>query len=351
MTTSETAKPILVTGGGGFLGGRIVRMLRDAGHAVRSYSRANYPQLADLGVECHRGDLTDVGNLRRACEGCEAVVHAAARAGIAGAYRDYHEPNVTGTGNVIDACRAAGVKRLVYTSSPSVVFDGRDMEGVDESVPYPDRYAAHYPQTKAIAERMVLAANGPDLATVALRPHLIWGPGDRHLVSRIISRARSLRRIGGTNKRVDSTYIDNAAEAHVLALAALSPGAPAAGHAYFISNGEPRPVWDLVGAILAAADLPPVTRGVSLPVARAAAAVLEAVHRLLRRPGEPRLTRFLLEELTTAHWFDLGAARRDLGYAPRVSIDEGLVRLRKWLREGDGPAETAYNSRHDAGRL
>jgi len=322
----------LVTGGGGFLGRAIVERLRSRGCAVRSLARGEYPDLRTLGVEVVRGDLADAEVVRRACASCDVVFHAAARPGVWGPYAEYHRANVVGTRNVIDACRAAGVAKLVFTSSPSVVFDGRDMAGVDESVPYPRHYHAAYPQTKAEAERLVLAANDASLATVALRPHLIWGPRDNHLVPRIIARARSLRRIGGANPLIDTTYIDNAADAHLLAAEGLMPGSPIAGRAYFISNGEPRPLWDIVNAILAAADLPPVTRRVPLGVARAAAACMEAACSMLRIRSEPRLTRFLVEELTTAHWFNISAARRDLGYEPRVSIDEGLRRLAEWLQ-------------------
>src|SRR5262245_54910957 len=178
----------LVTGGGGFLGGAVVRRLVARGDAVRSLSRGAYPALATLGVEQCQADLADAGAVRRAAQGCDVVFHVAAKAGLAGRFADYHAANVLGTQNVLAACRACGVRALVFTSSPSVVFDGTDMEGVDESAPYPLHYHAHYPATKAQAERLVLAANGPELATVALRPHLIWGPGDNHLVPRVLAR-------------------------------------------------------------------------------------------------------------------------------------------------------------------
>lgn len=331
----------LVTGGGGFLGGAIVRRLRERGDEVRSFSRGSYPDLAALGVEEVQGDLGDAAAVAGAAPGCDIVFHVAAKPGVWGSYDDFYRPNVVGTRNVLDACRRHGVRRLVYTSSPSVVFDGSDMEGVDESVPYPRRFEAHYPATKAEAEAAVRAANGPDLGTVSLRPHLIWGPRDNHLVPRILSRGRAgqLRRIGAENKLIDSVYIDNAAEAHILAADRLAPGAPVAGKVYFISNGEPVPVWDLVDRILAAGRLPPVTRTVPVPVARAAGWLLETVHGALGLSGEPRMTRFVARELSTAHWFDIGAARRDLGYEPRVSIDEGLRRLAGWLaREEAGAA-------------
>jgi nucleoside-diphosphate-sugar epimerase len=325
----------LVTGGGGFLGGAIVRRLVERGDAVRSLARGDYPALREIGVETVRGDLVDADCVRRAVEGCDVVFHVAAKAGVWGPFKEYYRANVTGTRHVIDACRAAGVGRLVYTSSPSVVFDGRDVEGADESAPYPTRFEAPYPATKAEAERHVLSAAGPELATVALRPHLIWGPTDNHLVPRILARARAgrLRRIGRANKRIDATYVDNAADAHLLAADHLFPGSPISGRAYFIAQGEPIPLWDLVNKILQAGGLPPVKRSVPLPLARAAATLFEAAYRAAGSSTEPPLTRFVVRELAAAHWFNLDAARRDLGYNPRVSTDEGLARLAAWLRD------------------
>jgi 2-alkyl-3-oxoalkanoate reductase len=276
----------LVTGGGGFLGSAIVRRLLARGDRVRSLARGLHPQLDALGVEQVQGDVADLASVEKAVADCHIVYHVAARAGIWGRFEDYQRTNVEGTLHVILACRRHGVGRLVYTSSPSVVFDGRDMAGVDESVPYPARYEAHYPRTKAEAERLVLQANGSGLATVALRPHLIWGPGDNHLVPRILAR------------------------------------------------GEPIPLWDLVNKILDAAGLPPVRRTIPVSVAYALGWWLEGVYGLLRWQAEPPMTRFLARLLSTAHWFDISAARRDLGYEPLVSLDEGMKRLRQSLQPG-----------------
>jgi nucleoside-diphosphate-sugar epimerase len=324
----------LVTGGGGFLGGAVVRLLVEAGYRVRSFSRAAYPTLEALGVEQARGDLADALAVERAAEGCGVVFHVAAKAGLGGRWRDYYRTNVVGTRNVLRACRLLGIPQLIYTSSPSVVFDGRDMEGVNESVPYPPRHEAHYPRSKALAERLVLSANGPDLATVALRPHLIWGPGDNHLVPHILARARAgrLRRIGRESKWIDSVYVDNAAGAHLLAAERLTFGSPLAGRAYFISNGEPLPLWDLVNRILAAGAVGPVTHSLPARLAYLAGGLCELAWGVFWPQCEPPMTRFLARELATAHWFDLTAARRDLGYEPRVSIEEGLRRLEAWLR-------------------
>jgi nucleoside-diphosphate-sugar epimerase len=330
----------LVTGGGGFLGGAIVRRLVERGDTVRSLARGDYPELRAIGVEAIRGDIADHSALLRAADGCDAVFHVAAKAGVWGSREEYRRANVLGTQNVLEACRSRGVGRLVFTSSPSVIHGGGDLEGVDESIPYPKGHAAPYPATKAEAERLVLAANGPGLATVALRPHLIWGPGDNHLIPRIVARAAAgkLRRIGRRPVLVDSTFIDDAATAHLLAADRLAPGSPIAGKPYFVSQGEPWPLWDLVNGILGAAGVPAVTRTIPEGLAVLAGAILETNHRLFRREGEPMMTRFLAHQLSTAHWFDIGAARRDLDYRPSVTIGEGLRRLHAWFQADGGRA-------------
>jgi len=329
MTVVRTGQEVLVTGGGGFLGGAIVRRLLDAGFRVRSFARGDYPHLAAQGVTVFRGDLADPKAVEAACAGCAVVFHNAARAGVWGDYEAFHRSNVLGTRHVLKACQATGVERLVYTSSASVVFGDKDIEGGDESLPYPDRHRSPYTATKAEAERMVLAANGPACKTLSLRPHLIWGPGDTQIIPRILAQARSgkVRRVGPGRNRVDTTYIDNAAEAHLLAAIALERNPRAAGRAYFISNGEPVNLWELIDTILKLAGVPPISRSIPKGLAVGLGTVLETIHRLLKRPGEPRMTRFLAEELATSHWFDISAARRELGYIPVVSMEEGLRRL------------------------
>lgn len=325
---------VLVTGGGGFLGSAIVRLLRERGWPVRSFARNHYPHLRDWGVEQFEGDLANPLAVSRAVTDCDAVFHVAAKAGVWGRYRDYHSANVIGTSNVVKACLRNRVARLVYTSSPSVVHSGGDIEGADESLPYPTKFEANYPLTKAIAEREVLAANGPELSTVALRPHLIWGPGDPHLIPRLIQRAKrgKLKRIGHDNKLVDTVYVDNAAAAHLLALDRLGPNSPAAGKAYFITNGEPLPLWDFVNRVLHTAGLQPVTKSVPYWLARTAGAILETIFRITWRSSEPPMTRFVARQLATAHWYNITAAKRDLGYSPAISIEEGLRRSEEWLR-------------------
>lgn len=324
---------ILVTGGGGFLGSAIVRQLIGRGDRVRSLSRSFHQPLDALGVEQVAGDVADAAAVARAMAGCDAVIHTAAKAGVGGRAAEYVAANVTGTRNVIAACRQHRVGRLVFTSSPSVVGAGHDIEGGNESLPYPLRFLADYPRTKALSERDVLSANDGELATVALRPHLIWGPGDNHLIPRLLSRARAgrLRIVGDGTNRVDVTYIDNAADAHVAALDRLAPGAAIAGRAYFLSQGEPVELWPFVNRILALAGLPPPSRRMPFRVAYSLGAAFEYAYGLLRLAGEPPMTRFVAEQLARSHWFDISAARRDLEYRPRVSTDEGLRRLGDWL--------------------
>jgi len=321
---------ILVTGGGGFLGRAIVRRLVARGDQVAALNRSRYPALEALGVDARRGDIADPETVLDAARGCEAVIHVAAKAGP-GLYRpDFIRANVDGTRNVIEACRRLGIGILVQTSSPSVVHAGRDIEGGDESLPYPDRFAAPYPETKALAERMALAANDVTLRTVALRPHLIWGPGDNHLVPRLIARNRAGRlRLPCPDKKIDTVYVDNAASAHLLALDDLAGPARSAGKVYFISNGEPRPVAEVMRALLRATGQQPRIGQVPLPLARVLAAGVDGTWRLFKRRSDPPLSRFLIEHLATAHWFDLAAARRDLGYCPEIGFDQGLNLLRR----------------------
>ena len=333
----------LVTGGGGFLGGAIVRKLLARGDTVRSFTRSAYPWLGELGVEQLRGDLGNPAEVRAAVAGCEVVFHVAAKAGVWGRYKDYYATNVVGTRNVIAACRQAGVSRLIYTSTPSVVHTGCDLEGATENLPYATHFLAHYPATKALAEAAVLAANDASLSTVALRPHLIWGPGDPHLIPRVLARAKAgrLRRIGTRPVTVDVTYVDNAAEAHLNAADRI---ADCAGKAYFISNGEPILLWDFLNRILADAGLAPVTRSIPTGIAKTGAFALEKIYRLLRLSAEPPTTRFVVSQLSTSHWYNIDAAQRDLGYAPAVSIEDGLRRLAISLK-GSGSLEPQASAR------
>ncbi len=320
----------LVTGAGGFLGLYIVEQLVARGDRVRAFSRGVYPQLVTLGVESIQGDLRDVAGVAAACEGIDVVYHTAGVAGIWGPWDHYYGINTLGTMNVVTGCRKHGVPRLVYTSSPSVTFDGGDQEGVDESAPYPTRWLCHYPHTKALAEQHVLAANGHDgLLTCALRPHLIWGSRDEHLIPRLLARASQgkLRRVGDGTNLIDMIYVENAAAAHLQAAAALATGSPVCGRAYFISQGEPVNCWQWINEILALAKLPPVTKSISFRAAWRLGAALEATYRLLRLTNEPRMTRFLAAQLAKHHHFNIQRARDDFGYVPTISTAEAMRRL------------------------
>jgi nucleoside-diphosphate-sugar epimerase len=327
---------IVVTGGSGFLGGAIVRALVARGERVRSVQRSDAPALTALGVEVVRADLADAEATRKAFTGAAAVLHVAAKAGVWGSYASFERANVTATDNVLDACRTHGIERLVYTSTPSVVHGGGDVEGLDESAPISGHFESAYPATKARAEQLVLAANGPALATVALRPHLIWGPNDPQLTARVIARAKAgrLRLVDGGRKLIDAVYIDNAVDAHLLALDQVRPGATCAGRVYFITQGAPLPQRALINGMLAAAGLPPCEKSVSRRMAVLIGAGCEVVWTVLRREEEPPLTRFVANQLATAHWFDIGAAKRDLGYVARISTEEGLKRLAAEFRPG-----------------
>jgi nucleoside-diphosphate-sugar epimerase len=329
-TTSQSK--VLVTGGGGFLGNALIKRLVERGDAVRSLARNHYPKLAKMGVDQIRGDIADSQTVARACQGVALVFHVAAKMPPWGKYRDYYTTNVIGTQNVIDGCTRNRVAKLVYTSTPSVVFDGTDMQGVNESVPYPVKFNAFYPQTKARAEQLVLKATGQGLRTVILRPHLIWGPEDPHFAPRLIARAKKLKRIGDGTNMVDTTYIDNAVEAHLNAADMINKKPEISGSIYFITQDEPIAAWEMIDAILAAAGLPAVKGAISYQTAWTMGTIMEFIYRTFHIPGEPPMTRFLADEVAKSHWFDISAAKKDLGYQPAISTKEGLRRLENWLK-------------------
>lgn len=316
----------LVTGGTGFLGRRLVARLLAQGRQVTVLGRTPAPDLVARGVTFIQASLDDAAAVTAACAGVTTVFHTAARVGVWGRYEDFHRTNVLGTRALLEGCRRHGVRSFVHTSTPSVVYNGRDLAGADESLPLTTACPSPYPLTKAIAEREVLAANSSTLHTVALRPHLIWGVGDPHLVPRVLARARAgrLRIVGAGRNRVDMVHVENAVDAHLRAEAAL----PAvSGRAYFITNGEPVVLWDWINGLLTALGEPPVTRRISLGTATAVGAICEAAWRVLPLKGEPPMTRFIAAELAKDHWFDITAARRDLGFAPKVTMAAGTAEL------------------------
>jgi 2-alkyl-3-oxoalkanoate reductase len=325
----------LVTGGAGFLGLYITEQLVARGDSVRVMSRHSHPRLGELGVDWQQGDVRDPASVERACRDIEIVFHVAAVPGIWGPWKLYYETNTLGTRHVLDACRKHQVARLIYTSSPSVIYDGADHLNVDESYPYASRYLCHYPHSKALAEQEVVAANGRDgLATVSLRPHLIWGPRDNHLVPRLIARARSgrLRRVGKGQNVISMSYVENAAAAHLQAADALQIGSPVAGKAYFINEPEPVNLWNWIDELLSLAGLAPVRKSIPSGVADALGGLGETIYWTFRLSAEPPMTRFLAQQLSGSHSYQIARAQRDFGYKPLVSVEEGMRRLEPELK-------------------
>jgi nucleoside-diphosphate-sugar epimerase len=354
VTRHSSPSPALVTGGTGFLGRKLVERLLAEDRPVTVLGRTPAPDLEAKGVRFIRASLDDAPAVEAACAGIETVFHTAAKVGVWGRYDDFFRTNVLGTRALLAGCRRHGITRFIHTSTPSVVYNGRDLAGADESLPLTTACPSPYPLTKAVAEREVLDANGPELRTVALRPHLIWGVGDPHLVPRILARARAgrLRIVGAGQNRVDMVHVENAVDAHLLAEKALlfpasspspisHPPFPvlpaAAGKAYFITNGEPVLLWEWINELLGGLGQTPVTKKISLGAASAVGALCEAAWRVLPVRGEPPMTRFIAAELAKDHWFDLSAARRDLGYAPRVSMAAGTAELIAWYRQTGRP--------------
>ena len=325
----------VVTGGGGFLGGAVVRALLARGDSVCSVSRSAYPQLEAAGVDCVRADLAGpLAPLASAFTGADVVFHCAAKAGVWGPRAEFEHANVQGTERVLEACREAGVQRLVFTSSPSVCFDGRDHLMAGNDLPRATEFLAAYPATKARAEELVLAAHSQALATVALRPHLIFGPGDPHILPRIVERARSgkLRIVGDGGNEVSITYVDNAAAAHLAAAEVLGPGAACGGRAYFVGQREPVRLWDWINRILGAIGAPTVARRIPRGAASAAGALCETTWRVLRLSGEPPMTRFVAAQLATSHSYDMAPTEHDLGYIESVDLETATHRTIDWLR-------------------
>ena len=326
---------VLVTGGGGFIGLALVRELRRQGREVRVFGRNRYPDAEAVGAVCLQGDLRDAEAVSRAAEGCSSVFHVAAKAGIWGSYEEYYGINYTGTCNVLDACCKHKVPVLVQTSTPSVVFDGRDIEGGNELMPHSLRPLCHYAATKIMAEREVLLANDRGLRTAAIRPHLVWGPGDTNLIPRLLARGRAgrLRIVGNGQNRVDISYIDNVVHAHLLAEQSLLSSRDIAGKVFFIGQKEPVLLWPWINELFRRMGVPQVTKRISLRNARMLGWLLEKAHTALKREHEPRMTRFLAEQLAMSHWFSKKRAEELLGYQELVSTEEGLYRLVRWLRQ------------------
>lgn len=338
----EDTMQAVVIGGGGFLGSKIAHLLLKRGDHVRVVGRHYYPHLSGAGAYSLVADINDPTAMVDAVKNADAVFLTAAHAGYWGKLARYWKINVDGTRTVLDGVKKCGVPRLIYTSTPSVVGYQTEVENANNDLPYPSKHESPYPETKGIAERLILAANGPGLATVALRPHIIFGPGDRHVLPRMIDKAVSgkLMQIGNGTNMVDMTYIDNAAAAHLDAAAALANHqAPCAGKAYFISNNEPVRLWDFLNTMLSDIGFPTIDRSISLRTGRILGRICEMGYHVLPLRGEPPITRYLASMLARAHWYDMTPAMRDLGYRVRVSMAEGTRATLDWLR-AERPWET-----------
>lgn len=319
----------LVTGGGGFLGKHMVRLLLERGDEVTVLGRYVYPEVREMGARSIACDIRDHASVMGQVKDVDEVYHAAAIADIWGKWETFYSINVVGTQNMLDACREHGISKFIYTSSPSVVFGAQPQKGVNEDEPYPAKYLADYPKTKMLAEKLVLAANDETLHTVSLRPHLIWGPGDRHLIPRVIERAKKgqLARVGDGQNLVDIIHVENAARAHLQAAAQLGPGGACNGKAYFLSQNEPVKLWEFISDVLDRAKAPQVKKRLPFKLAYNLGAAMEVSYKLLKKTSEPRMTRFVACQLAMDHYYDTSRARQDFGYAPEVSTEEGLNRL------------------------
>ncbi len=323
---------VLVTGGGGFIGKALIKSLLANHYVVHNFSRKAYPELETWGVRNHIGSVSDYKAVLKASQGVDIIFHVAAKAGVWGNYNDFYKTNVIGTKNIIEACQENSIDKLVFTSSASVVFDGHDICGGNETLPYPTKSLSHYTSTKAIAEQIVLAANSSKLKTIALRPHIVWGPGDNHIIPGLLKRARnnSLLLIEDGNYKIDATYIDNVIEAHLKAIDYLTDKSKSGGKAFFISNDETITIRNFFNKILEAHNLPPVSKSIPKSIAFVLATALESFYNLFRINSEPRTTRFLVHEMSSHHWFDISEAKTELGYQPKISINEGFDILKEF---------------------
>lgn len=329
-------KTVLVTGGGGFLGRYIVeRLLNLECKKVKSIGRSSQPELEDAGVEVICGNISDVETVVDACKGCDIVIHTAAKAGVWGAYKDFYSVNVRGTENIISACLKNKVECLVNTSTPSVVCSEHDIVNGNEAIPYPETYPAYYPETKAKAERLVTEASEKNgLKTISIRPHLIWGVRDPHILPRILIRARKKRlmQIGDGKNIVDLTHVINAAEAHIKAAEAVINNPEISGRNYFISDDNPVNLWDWINEFLAKMGVEKISKSISFKKAYRIGSVMELIFRILRLKGEPPMTRFVAIQLSHSHYFDISAAKKDLGYKSIVNVDKELITTVEWLK-------------------
>jgi 2-alkyl-3-oxoalkanoate reductase len=325
---------VLITGGGGFVGKALVKWLRNENIDCSVLGRNNYPELQSLKIKCYQGDICNKDFILSTIKDFDVVFHVAALAGIWGKKECFYNINVVGTENIIEACIKNNIPALVYTSTPSVVFSGEDILGGDERLPYSQHFLCEYARTKVIAEKIALSVDQAVLKTCAIRPHLIWGPGDPHLIPRLIDRGkkRSLKIVGEGENIVDITYIENVAMAHLLAAKNLLTTGSSSAKAYFIGQERPVKLWRWINTLFKELNIPQVEKKISLSAAYNAGRILETVHKLIIPDKEPVMTRFLAEQLAKSHYFSHQAAHVDFGYTPLVSIEEGMDRLLHWLK-------------------
>jgi 2-alkyl-3-oxoalkanoate reductase len=320
-------KRVLITGGGGFLGRYIVEELLSLGcKSIKSLGRSSKPELTEKGVNVVCGDVRNRDFVIDAAKNCDIIFHTAAKADIWGKYRDFYNTNVKGTANVIVACEANKIPILINTSSPSVVSSEDNLENVDEAIPIPEKFLTHYPSTKAVAEKLVAQAVSGEFRTISLRPHLIWGPRDPHILPRLFQRAASKRliRIGDGDNKVDLTYVENAAHAHIQAAETLAMKPEISGKSYFISDDSPVLLWPWIDEMLKKMNLPAISRNMSYKKARRIGVCLEIIHKILCLPGEPLMTRFVAAQLGHSHFFNISAAKADLGYSPIIPNEKAM---------------------------
>ena len=323
----DATRTAFVTGGSGFVGGALIQRLVRDGARVRALARshASAAKVEELGAEAVRGDLSDTKSLREGAAGCDVTFHAAARLGEWGPWEEFERLNVRGTRDVLEASRAAGVRRFVHVGTEAAVVAGQALVMVDETAPLRPDSKAPYCASKALAEQAVREANGNGLETVVVRPRMVWGPGDTTVLPAIAHAVRQGRFawIGGGRHMTSTTYIDNTVEGLVLGAERGRPG-----EAYFVTDGEPVEFRDFVTRQLEALGVEAPTRTLPLPAARAAAVGLEGAWRALRRKSQPPLTRTAVWLSAVEMTIRIDKAREELGYSPPVSIDEGLERLR-----------------------
>ena len=326
----------LVTGASGFIGLYIAEQLAQRGDSVRAYCRSARPQFDQQGIEFFEGDIRDQDRVIQAAQGCDLVFHVAGTTGLWGPWKHFYDINTLGTEHVVNACYQHQISRLVYTSSPSVIFDGTPHKNLNEELPYPQRHLCHYSHTKALGEQIALKANESGrLLTAAIRPHLVWGPRDENLIPRICAQAKAgqIRQIGDGENLISVSYVENVASAHLQLADALKDDSPTAGQAYFINDPEPVYLWKWLNSLLTTAGISPVTNRISMRTSQLMGTLFESLYSLFRLKGEPAMTRFLAAQLSQSHYYSIEKAQQDFNYQPIVTVEEGLKRLEPELRQ------------------